>query len=64
MEHGISASNGLKISRKAGIERINSDRSIARLNDMIEGYEAELAECRARIEQMEYIEVQRLDVEV
>lgn len=53
MEHGISASNGLKVSRKAGVERKNSEKLIARVNAMIEGYEAELAECRARIEEME-----------
>jgi len=53
MEHGISASNSLQVSRRAAFERKMSSNSVSGIHDMISGYENEISEFKHRLEVLE-----------
>ena len=53
MEHGITASNSLQVSRRAAFERKLSSNSVSGINDMIAGYENEISEFKHRLELLE-----------
>lgn len=60
MNHGITQSNGIEVSRKAAFERKLSAQSISSAKDMISQYERELTEYKIRLWQLESNEVQRM----
>ena len=59
MNHGITQSHGLEVSRKAAFERKLSNRSINTTKEMISQYERELTEFKIRLYQLEAAEVHR-----
>ena len=63
MEHGITASSSLQVSRRANFENKLSSRSVQRVNEMIDNYKRELEEYRLRLLQMENVEIQRMGKE-
>lgn len=60
MEHGVTQSNILQVSRRAAFERKLSSNSVSGIHNMIEGYETEIKEFKHRLELLEQKEVQRL----
>lgn len=57
MQHGITASTSMQVSRKAAIEKNASAHSISNVNQMIESYQKELEGYRYRLLEMEKSEV-------
>lgn len=59
MNHGITQSLGLEVSRKAAFERKLTNKSINNAKETISQYESELTEFKIRLYQMEAAELQR-----
>lgn len=53
MDHGVSASVGKNLSKRASLVRKQSHQSIASVSHMISAYERELEEYRLRLLEME-----------
>lgn len=60
MEHGVSASNSLQVSRRAGFERKQSSQSVQDVQEMINEYRDELDKYKTRIGILEQKEIERL----
>lgn len=63
MDHGVSASNSLQVSRRAAFEKKLSTQSIAGIQDMIKDYENELSQYKHRLMILEQTELHRLGEE-
>ena len=60
MEHGITADTGLKVSKRAALERKLSSQSVAEVQEIIETYEKEKKRQNERFAEMEMHELDRL----
>ena len=63
MHHGVSASTGLQVSRRAAFERKLSSQSVQNVETMVNEYQKELDHWKHRLHLLEQEEVKRLQKE-
>ena len=64
MAHGISQAEGRAISRKARRECERLERTVQDVDKMVVKHEAELAEFKMRLQELEMSEVSRIEAEI